>query len=258
MDEKENIYKKVNSVIREDGHRSTYIGEDDFVSLVKGGITINYHLKNERLDIQNIFRVVRRAQKVILEKLGHDITEMTIDIFDTMDEMRQDGRSRSRYASWIAGIYDGKIRVISEQEDEEPESLYILLTHEMVHLAVDTMSSSLCPYWLDEGLAVYLSQELPGHYIERFDTAIREDSTLPLDALGVPLAPDAEEDIRTLAYAQACSLTEYFIETQGWDTVKSVISQCVRRPIRNIFSDLGLNNYLLEQGWQKWLKAKSA
>jgi len=45
MNEKDRIYQKVESVIREEGKRSSYIGEDDFVSLVKGNITINYHLK---------------------------------------------------------------------------------------------------------------------------------------------------------------------------------------------------------------------
>jgi hypothetical protein len=165
MNEKARIYKKVSSIIRGDGKRSSYIGEDDFVSLIKDGITINFHIKNPNLDIENIFRAVKRAQKIVKERFDYNLEKLGIDIYDSMEEMRHEGRSKSRYASWIAGIYDGKIRLISEQEDEEPEAIYIILTHEVIHLAICDITSGLCPYWLDEGLAIYLSQELSDTYI---------------------------------------------------------------------------------------------
>jgi hypothetical protein len=254
----ERVYKKVKSILKDRGSRSSYIGEDDFVSLVKGGVTINFHIKNRHLDIENIFRAVKRAQKIVKDKFDYTLEKIDIDIYDSIDEMRQDGRSRSKYASWIAGIYDGKIRVISEKEDEEPESLYIILTHEIVHLVIDKTSGGLCPYWLDEGLAVYLSQEIPAHYFNGLQEAVKKDKVLPLELLERHLSPDADENIRQLAYSEVSSITEYLVETCGWNTIKSIICQCVRRPFKTILSDLSLNYYLLEQGWKRWLKGKSA
>lgn len=253
MSEKDRIYKKVESVIREDGSRSSYIGEDDFVSLVKGGITINFHLKQPNIDIQKIYRAVKRAEKIIKDRLKHELQEITVDIFDSMDEMRDDGRSRSRYASWIAGIYDGTVRIVSEKDDEEPESLYIILTHEIVHLAIDEMSRGNCAYWLDEGMAVYLSQELPDLYRARIEKAMKKDAFLPLETLEEPLPSDSTEYLRQLAYAQCASLAAYFIETYGWDGVQSIISRSARKSVKAILAEKSLNYYLLEQAWKRWL-----
>lgn len=258
MDEKDRVYKKVKSFIKGNGNRSTYIGEDDFVSLVKGGITINFHIKHPSLDIENVFRTVKRVQKIIKDRFGYNLKKIDIDIYNSIDEMRQDGRSRSRYASWIAGIYDGKVRVISEEEDEEPEALYIILTHEIIHLAIFEMSSGNCPYWLDEGLAVFISQELPDEYYSRLYKALRGDKIIPIEILENPLQPDADGDVRDLAYAEVSSIAKYLIETQGWDKVKSIVLQCIRRPIAKILVDIGLNYYLIEQGWKRWLRGRCA
>ena len=258
MDEKKRIYKKVKSILKQDKHKSSYIGEDDFVSLIKGGITINFHIKHPALDIENIFRTVKRAQKIIKNKFDHNVEKIEISIYDSKEELRQEGRSKSRYASWIAGIYDGKIRIISEREDKEPESLYIILTHEVIHLAVDKISKGRCPYWLDEGLAVYCSQELSDEYLAKLQEAVKSDRILPLEILGNPLHIDTSEEVRQLAYSEVSSITEYFIETYGWDKVKSIVIQIAKRHIKNILSDLSLNYYLLEQGWKRWLRSKSA
>jgi len=257
MNEKERIYNKVKTIIRQDGKGSSYIGEDDYVSLVKGGISINFHLKHPSLDIENIFRTVKRTQKILHSTFDYHLEKIDIDIYDSKEEMRQDGRSRSRYASWIAGIYDGKIRVISEKDDDEPEALYIILTHEIIHLAIDEMSRGSCPYWLDEGLAVYLSQELPDKYYEKVVNAVKKDSFLPFETLEYPLPTDTEENIRQLAYAQCSSLVGYIIETYKWDTIQTIISQSVRRPVKAILADKSLNYYLLEQTWKRWLRGKN-
>lgn len=258
MDEKDRIYKKVKSILLEDGRRSSYIGEDDYASLSKGGIRINFHIKNPTLDIENVFRSVKRAQKIVKDKFDYNIEKLWVDIFDSVEELRQGGKSRSRYSSWIAGIYDGKVRLISEQENEEPEALYIILTHEIIHLAICDISAGLCPYWLDEGLAIYLSQELSESYLGVLKKAVEGDKTIPLEILEGPLPSDAEQSIRQLAYSEVSSITEYLIESYDWRKIESIIQQCRRRPINTILIDMGLNYYLIEQGWKRWVREKNA
>jgi len=258
MDEKNRIYKKVKSIITQNGDKSSYIGEDDFVSLVKGGITINFHIKHPTLDIENIFRTVKRAQKIIKERLAYDLEKIDIDIYNSLDEMRTEGRSRSKYASWIAAIFDDKIRIISEKEDEEPEAVYIILTHEIIHLAIYEISKGRCPYWLDEGLAVYLSQELPHYFLKQLQKALAQDLNIPFAVLEQPLPAHNKEIVVQLAYAEASTIIEYLIETYGWDKVKSIVQQCKRRPIKAILADMSLNYYLMEQGWKRWLMGRNA
>jgi hypothetical protein len=257
MKENEPIYNKVRSIIREDGQSRSYIGEDDFVSLVKDGIIINFHVKQQNLDIENIFRTVKRTQSIINEHLDCVLEKIEIDIYAAMPEMRQDGRTRSKYASWIAGIFDGKIRIIAERDDDEAAELYIILTHEIVHLAVYEMSRGHCPYWLDEGIAVFLSQELPYEYFSRLDSASKKDAYLPLDILARPLPVDTDEKLRQLAYAQCFSITEYLVATYGWNKIKSIVNQSAKRPVMTILADMSLNYYLLEQAWKRWVRRKS-
>jgi hypothetical protein len=258
MDEKDHIYKRVNSILKGKGSKSSYIGEDDFVSLVKSGITINFHIKNPSLNLENIFRTVKRAQKLSKEKLSFDPQNIEIDIYESIQEMREEGRSRSRYASWIAGIYDGRIRIISERDEEDPESLYIILTHEIIHLAIDELGGGLCPYWLDEGLAVFLSQELPDHYLKYLETAVKKNKILPLETLEKPLFSNLDESIRQLAYSQLFGITEFLEESLGWKKIRSAIIQCRRRPIKAILADLSLNYYLIEQDWKRWARKRFA
>lgn len=258
MTEKSRIYQKVISLINDRVARESYIGEDDFVCLSKAGIMINYHIKNRRLDIENIFRAVKRAQNIIIEKFDHHLEGLEIDIFDSINEMRQNERSKSQYASWIAGIFDGKIRLVTGNENEDSDALYIILTHEIIHFAIYDMTLGSCPFWLDEGLAIYLSQGLSDTYFEKLKSAVKKNRTFPLEILEVTFPEINDEETRHLAYAQCGNMTDFFVTTYGWEAVKSVISSVTKKPMYTVLADMGLNYYLIEQSWKRWFVSKYA
>lgn len=228
------------------------------VDLVKGGIKVTIHIQNPTLDVEEIIQTVKIAQGMVFNTFDYTLQNVEIDIYDSIEDLREEVKSRSRYASWIAGIYDGKIRVISEKEDEDPATLAIILTHEIIHYALNEITRGNCPYWLDEGLAVYLSQDLPPVYSRHLLAFLKKDKCFPLEILERPLLPKIEEALRQLAYAQVFSLTEFIVESQGWDKIRFVLTQSRRRPINIILGDLGLNYYLLEQSWRRWLMQKTA
>lgn len=231
---------------------------DDYVCRSENRISISFHLNNRLLDIKNIFREVQRAREKVADLLGHDLKQIDIYINNSVYEMRQDGRSRSRYASWIAGIFDGKIRVVAEREDDDSDALYTLLTHEIIHLAVSEMSKGKCPYWLDEGLAVSMSGTLNASYLAKLNEAAKKDAILPLEALEYPLPPHATGDLRKIGYAQCSSLAEYLVETHGWATVRSFVFESAVRSTKAILADKCLNSYLLELSWKRWLLGRPA
>lgn len=257
MNEQERVYNKVDSIIRKKAS-STYIGEDDFVSLRKGGIAIAFHLKNAGLDLENIYRAVKRAQKIVKGRFDYNLEQIDISIYESTAEMREEGLSRSRYGSWIAGIFDGRIRVIAERDDDAPESLYIILTHEIIHLAIYDIGKGRCPYWLDEGLAVYLSQELPDEYTEILCRAVKDERIWPMESLQRPLPTNLTDGLRKLAYAQVSDVVNYLIEKSGWNSVKNIIHHCANREINAILGDMSLNYYLIEQGWLRWRRSSNA
>ena len=249
---KTKIYKKVASIIRTK-NKSSYIGEDDVVFLEKNGIRISFHLKNNGLDLVNIFRTVKRAQKLIKDKFDCDIEQMNINIYDSSEDLRRNVYSPSRCGSWIAGIFDGEIRIISERNGEDPEALYILITHEIIHLAIRQIGRGNCSYWLDEGLAVYLSQELPEYYQRIFLAAARNESLLPLEALEKPLSANIDDDARILAYAESTFMVNYLCENYDWEKIKTAVRKSRIKDMKDILDELGLNYYLLELSCKRWV-----
>jgi hypothetical protein len=235
------------------GRSNALVGDDGSVSLERDGISICSHLKGRRVEIESLIPYVIDARQLIEIRLGCALERIDIDLDDTVYDMRSEERSRSRYASWIAGIFDGRIRLVAEAEDDDPEALAILLTHEIVHLAVFEMSGGACPWWLDEGLAVSLSQELPESFPEMLLAAVASNALLPLYALENSLPAEADEELRRLAYGQSASLVVFLIESHGGEAVKTMVAQSRRRPIRSILADRQLNNFLLEMAWKRWL-----
>jgi hypothetical protein len=260
MDEEERIYRKVKSIVRED-NRSTYIGEDDLVRLVQRGITVNFHLKHEKLDIINIFRAIKRTQKMIALKLGYDLEDIKVNIYRSGAEVLKDSGLRSQYASWAAGYFDGEITIVSEEDDEEEaKSLTIYLTHEIIHCAVYEIGEGRCPFWLDEGLSIYLSQELPDVYLEALRDALeKEDGVLLLKDLERPDPSILEDDgLRRLAYAESACAVECMVVNPlyGWGKVNALLRETGKRGMESALFEQCLSYDLIQSDMEKWAKKK--
>ncbi len=260
MDEEERIFRKVRSIVRQD-NRSTYIGEDDLVRLVQRGITVNFHLKHERLDIINVFRAIKRTQRLVADRLGHDLEDIRVNIYRSGEEILQESIRTSRYASWAAGFFDGEITIVSEEDsDEEAKSLYIYLTHEIIHLAVHEITDGCCPFWLDEGLTVYLSQDLPDTYLEALEGALEEgqgfirlqDLEKPEDAL------IQDHEMRRLAYAEAACAVECMVKSPlyGWEVVNSMLRAMGKNGPEDVLFDHCLSYDLIQSDMERWARTK--
>lgn len=262
MDEEERIFRKVGSIVRQD-NRSTYIGEDDLVRLIQRGITVNFHLKHENLDLVNIFRTIKRTQKIVRQKLDHEIEDIRVNIYKTGAEMLSDGGLRGVYSSWAAGFFDGEITIVSEEDSvEEAKSLYIYLTHEIVHLAVHEIGKGRVPFWLDEGLAVYLSQELPDTYLEAIGDVLAGGGRLfTLEELERPAAEIIGSNwMRRLAYAEVACIVECMVMNPlyGWEKVNSLLREAGKREIKEVLFEHCLNYDLMEADLDKWARKKIA
>jgi hypothetical protein len=260
MDEEERIFRKVRSIVRQD-NRSTYIGDDDLVRLIQRGIAVNFHLKHERLDIINVFRAIKRTQRLVTEKLGHDLEDIRVNIYRSGKEILQESVRTSQYASWAAGFFDGEITVVSEEDsDEEAKSLYIYLTHEIIHLAIYEITNGRCPFWLDEGLTVYLSQDLPDAYLEALEYALEGgEGLISLELLEYPDDAIIQDDgMRKLAYAEAAFVVEYMAKSSlyGWDMVNSMLRDIGKSSMEQVLFDHCLNYDLIQGDVERWARKK--
>ena len=97
------------------------------------------------------------------------------------------------------------------------------MRHELVHLVFDTAVQNpyhFPPRWLNEGLAVYLSQGYEAGDRSAVESAARGGTLIPLDGL-VGQFPTGDGFF--LAYAESVSAVDFFIRTHDQDALVALI-----------------------------------
>lgn len=100
----------------------------------------------------------------------------------------------------------------------------IVIPHELTHLVFDTAASNpyhFPPRWLNEGLAVYLSQGFDAADRSAVERAAGDGSLIPLDGIGGQFPTSFERF--SLAYAESVSAVEYLVRTYNQDALVSLI-----------------------------------
>jgi hypothetical protein len=100
----------------------------------------------------------------------------------------------------------------------------IVVPHELTHLVFDTAVSNpyhFPPRWLNEGLAVYLSQGYDASDRRSVENAAKAGTLFPLAALGGNFPTSG--DSFGLAYAESVSAVDDFIRTYGQDALVTLI-----------------------------------
>jgi hypothetical protein len=101
----------------------------------------------------------------------------------------------------------------------------VVVPHELVHLVFDTAVDNpyhFPPRWLNEGLAMYLSDGYPPGDRSAVEAAGRDGRLIPLDGLTGQF-PTTFEGF-SLAYSESVSAVDYLIRTHGQDAMVDLIS----------------------------------
>lgn len=248
--DREWILKKIASIF---GPKApSYIGENNVVAVEWGRYTIRFDARDPVIHLQQLLTAIGRAEARISAVAGLAPPKLAIQICRTEEELYSGGAGRSAVPGWVGGAFDGTIRVLSDPQNEKtPHSLYVFLTHEMVHAALGSTAGHPLPGWFEEGLAVYLSQNLPLDYLRALEEALRGRRLLPLADLEGPFAR-LDGGRVPLAYAQAASLMEFLIERVGLEKLGLLIARAKRRGFAAMLKGESLTPSLLEQDWKRW------
>lgn len=160
---------------------------------------------------------------------------------------------------WAAACYDGSIRINVPAAGGDPYFLYVALTHEYVHLAVDRLGGGRAPAWLNEGLAQYITQNPTPADMKALVMALEADALLPVEALAADFARLGDRALVDLAYAQSYSLVQYVVERLGWGGVRQLLAGLkaaggAADPLGLALSPWSLDAGSLELCWLGWLK----
>jgi hypothetical protein len=100
----------------------------------------------------------------------------------------------------------------------------IVIPHELTHLVFDTAASNpyhFPPRWLNEGLAVYLSQGYDASDRATVGRAANDGTLIPLDGLSGQFPTSFERF--SLAYAESVSAVDYLVRTYDQGALVSLI-----------------------------------
>lgn len=228
----------------------TYLGEDDFVVVHHRNIVITYHVKNKLIDLADLLRSIRKILVEIKDKLDLSPEALEIEIFKSRDEWieRHTMINEVDTPSWVMGDSGRVIRlVMDDHKIASFEDLKLMVAHECVHAIVRSHTHELCPAWLDEGLAVCMTQNLPEKYRISLQNALAADALLPIETISQSFSR-LDRRLKTLAYAQSYSLVDYMADKYGWEIVREMLDDYARGDSGEaVLRERGVNMYLLEK-----------
>jgi Peptidase MA superfamily len=135
-----------------------------------------------------------------------------------------------------------------------------VIPHELTHLVFNTATQN--PYhsppdWLNEGLAVYLTEGVAPSYRAALTDAVAKGTLQPLEAYTVTFPPQALYDRFILAYAESVSAVDFMVRRYGQPAlVKLIRSYAAGRTDDEAFSAaIGVGVSGFEAAWLAGLGA---
>ena len=128
----------------------------------------------------------------------------------------------------------------------------IVVPHELTHLVFDTATKNPYhdpPHWLNEGLAVYLSQGYDSSDRQLVEGAAKDGSIMPLD--GLIGAFPTDRDRFFLAYAESVSAVDWIVKNHGSPALIGLIKSYANGVSDDeaFKSALGMDAEAFQQAW---------
>lgn len=148
--------------------------------------------------------------------------------------------------------------LISPDTLDDPQ-VAAAVPHELVHLVFATAVDNPYrrpPTWLNEGLAVYLTEGYPDQRRSLVEEAVRSGNLLPLDALGGRFPADPARGF--LAYCEGVSAIDYLVRTDGRNALVALV-QAYKDGLTDdeaFTKALGRDLAAFQEGWLKELGAE--
>lgn len=259
ISEKWHVYGKVKALLLEEGPATeALVGPGERLVVDGPGWTVGYPLSADMALLKTMAKTLALARATLLERLGVLPEKIPVEVYLSGAELRGESPAPTEsFATWMAGVYDGTVRVaVGDGELPEPPFLVLLLTHEVAHVAVDHLSGGRAPAWLDEGIAQFVAQNLPRRAEKRLKEAAHSDALLPLIVLEAPFHLLEQKPMVDLAYAQASSLVTFLDRAVGWEGIRAVLARLAQgASSAEACQSVGWAYPRLEAAWQKSLLA---
>ena len=162
---------------------------------------------------------------------------------------------RQETPDWVAGQFDGKIRVPLPNVRFGPEAVKQILFHEYTHALVHDLAGGKCPVWLNEGLAEYEGRKAGPSVLSQLTIAHRGERLVPWAQLSEQFSAATPVDDVALGYQESYSIVHYFVKRYGFWRMRRVLEAIGKgTPWETVLTDeFRMKLPQLEASWRRWL-----
>jgi len=162
---------------------------------------------------------------------------------------------RAETPEWVAGQYDGKIRVPLPSGQLDAAMVKQIIFHEYTHALVHDLARGKCPVWFNEGLAEYEGTKAGSPRVDQLSAAATNGRLLAWHALDRQFSSSLPLDAVALGYQQSHSIVRYLVERYGFWRIRRILKSLADgASLEEAFTqEFHLKWSRLEASWQSWL-----
>ncbi|MBN1980768.1 MAG: tetratricopeptide repeat protein [Chitinivibrionales bacterium] len=122
-----------------------------------------------------------------------------------------DFRTLHNQQEWVAGLYDGKIRLPINFDRIPLSSVKSTICHEYTHALVFSIAGNNCPLWVNEGFAVFEESKYETPDMSVLKQALQSERVLSFRELDDKTSVWKNGSVAPLAYMQSYAMVDYLI-----------------------------------------------
>jgi tetratricopeptide (TPR) repeat protein len=130
---------------------------------------------------------------------------------------------RQQTPDWIAGQFDGKIRVPFPNAQLPQSTVKQILFHEYTHAIIHDLTNGNCPTWLNEGLAEYEGRKQMAFPLLQLANAHSSGRLVPWARLSDQFSFALPADEVVLGYQQSYGIVHHLVTRYGFWRIRRLL-----------------------------------
>jgi len=227
--------------------------ESKFKKLSQAFFDIRYTGASQQPADFDVRDVLLRARREVGSDFNVWLTQKLVVLVYSAEEFR---RLRQDMPDWVAGQYDGKIRVPLPNRSSDSEAVVRTFFHEYTHAIVHEVSENLCPTWFNEGLAEYEAWKHSQPPWTLLRQAQAKGALVPWAELSKQFSTALPGSQVALAYEESHNIVRYLVDRYGFWRMRQLLKTVAGgQTLEHAMTEqLHIKFPRLESDWKGWLQ----
>ena len=227
--------------------------ESDMNSVADLHFTLRYDDSVKRSTGFDIRRVLQEARLDVGRDFQYRPKHKVVVLLYSKETFR---KVREGAPEWLAGMFDGKIRLPMPESERDLGSVKGTVVHEYTHAVVHELSRGRVPHWFNEGLAEY--QEAKFSKTSKPASSLRQaldaDELLPWNQIENLFSGRSIRQVE-LGYVQSHSVVAYLAQRYGFWRMPRLLKQMAQGVSfeEALQQEFKSSAERLEKDWKRWL-----